>query len=232
MTDSQSPEEVREACHASMGAELGELYYLLSNELTWLYWRWHEYVTLYAGSERRLELLNSSAPFFFYVVQRVLWDETLLGISRLAGPATTGRKRNLAVQQVLPFATDSALRDRIEDLLADVSEKSAFAIDLRNRHIAHRDLDVALGQAPSPLPSATQETVDSALDALAAVMNAIQSHFQPGTTTGYRFSSSPLGAETLIHVLRDGLKREEARRKKLEEGVYDPDDWNDRDPPL
>jgi hypothetical protein len=215
-----------------MGTELGELYYLLSNEVTWLYWRWHEYVTLYTESDRRLEILNSSAPFFFYVVQRVLWDETLLGISRLAGPEATGRKRNLSVHRILPFMAGTAVAEKVEALLKEVTEKSASAIDLRNRHIAHRDLDVVLGKAATPLPQVTKETVDAALAALAALLNAVQSHFQVGTTTAYQFASSPHGAETLLYVLRDGLKREQARTKKLEDGIYDPDDWNDRDPPL
>jgi hypothetical protein len=38
-------------------------------------------------------------------------------------------------------------------------------------------------------------------------------------------------AESLLYVLRDGLKREELRRKRLEAGEYRPEDWN-REPPL
>lgn len=226
MADAQSADYARQECVARMGADLGELYSLLSGELVWLNWRWHEFVYLYGGPAQRLDLLNASAPFFFYVVQRVLWDETLLGISRLAGPATTGTKRNLSVHRIPELIQDTNFRAEVGALLEDVSKTSAFAIDLRNRRIAHRDLDVALGTSATPLPAATTEKISGALQSLADVLNAIQKRYL-GSTTAYSFTSSAEGAESLVYVLRDGLRRQELREEKLESGEYDPDDWDD-----
>lgn len=230
MSRHKSADEVCQECVAAMGKDLGEIFSLLSNELTWLYWKWHEFVVLYAGSERRLEVLNSSAPFFFYVVQWTLWDETLLGISRLAGPATTGSKRNLSVRRLVPLTSDAELSEQLTALVESLTDACEFAIDLRNRRIAHHDLDAALGKSAKPLATATRERIDAALAVLATVLNAVQLHYQ-GSTTAYAFVGSPHGAENLLHVLRDGLKREEVRQRKLEEGVYDPDDWDDHEPP-
>ncbi len=38
-----SPEEVRAASLKAMGNSLGELYDILSNQVTWVYLKWQEY---------------------------------------------------------------------------------------------------------------------------------------------------------------------------------------------
>ena len=231
MSRYRSPEEVRGDQLTAMGSELGELFNVLSNELIWLYWNWHEYVVLFGGSQARLDILNSSAPFFFHVVQRTLWDETLLGISLLAGSAETGSKKNLSVQRLVPLVPDGPLRERLKPILESLVDVSEFAIDIRNRRIAHRDLDVVLGEPAKPLASATQEKVDAALRALAEVLNAVELHFQ-NASTAYDFSAAPDGAKSLLYVLRDGLRRREIRRNRIEAGLCCPEDWGDDEPPL
>lgn len=209
-----------------MGPELGPLYKELSNELVWLCWRWNQYVILYGGSQSRIDLLNSSAPFFFYVIQGTLWHETLLGIARLAGPVKTGGKANLSIHRIAPLLNDPQVKEEVAELLTAVTAHCEFAIQWRNRHIAHRDLDLALGREAKPLPGATQAAVDKAIDSLADVLNRVQRHHE-NSTTAYRFGAVAEDAESLLYVIRDGLRREEFRRERLQGGEYDPKDWND-----
>lgn len=226
MSGTRTGEQVLAEHVSVMGDELGQLFNALSTELTWLHWRWGQYVKLYAGKPERLEVLNAAAPTFFWIVQQVLWFETLLGITRVAGPEHTGKKRNLSVRRLPALIGDLALRERAERLVQVVSTECEFAMDWRNRHIAHRDLDVVLGQHPMPLSPASHEAVDAALDAIGALLNAIEEHYLR-STTGYRFSVLTRDADELVYVLRDGLRRERTRQAKLERGEYDPQDWDD-----
>jgi len=209
-----------------MGRDLGELYSVLSDELIRLYWHWHEYVQLFATKSTRVSLLNESASFFFWVVQQTFWQETLLGIARLTSVPGSRGKSNLTVQRIAPFIMDVQLRADVESLVSAAVEAAAFAKGWRDRHIAHRDLDLSLGRMATPLPKATKEKVDIALESIAVVLNRLDLHFLDATMA-YDFVNPIGGCESLLFVLRDGLRREELRGKQLEAGNYDPEEWDD-----
>lgn len=212
-----------------MGEELGVLFHRLAGELTWLCWRWNEFEQLFGEKKSRIDILNRSAPFFFYIVQQVLWDEALLGISRLAGPASSMGHANLAVRRVAPLIPEEGLREEVEALIRTMDDACRFASPWRNKRIAHRDLDLALGSNAEPLPAVEKRQVDEAIEAITAVLNHVQAAYQDATTA-YRVVGPVDGAEALLLVLRDGLRREELRREKLERGEYDPADWDDELP--
>lgn len=93
MSEIQSAEQARMRYVEALGCDLGELVYLLSNELCLLFWRWKQYVSLYATKPSRLDIINQSAPFFFWIVQETLWDYILLSIARLADTPETGKNK-------------------------------------------------------------------------------------------------------------------------------------------
>ena len=61
----QSLEEVEKQHLEAFVPALWPLYHTLQNELTWLHAKWFEYRKLYAHTERRVDLLNETAPHFF-----------------------------------------------------------------------------------------------------------------------------------------------------------------------
>lgn len=213
-----------------MGQELGEVFTELSNQLAWQFWRWSQFEKLFGSEEARVTVLNSTAPMFFGIAQDLLWMDTLLGVSRLAGPAATGRgkgeKQNLSICRIPVLLTDATLRADVSKLIADVVRDSGFAMDWRNRHIAHRDLDLSLGRPASALPPASRLAVNTALDGIADVLNRLSLHYFD-STTGYRSSPLNADAEDLLFYLRAGLKRETLRQELLEKGKYRPEDWTD-----
>jgi hypothetical protein len=87
--------------------------------------------------------------------------------------------------------------------------KSEFAREWRDRHIAHRDLHLALGESPKPLPAVSRKRIKDAIEAITAVLNAIDGHYCKANT-GYEFSAVLGNAETLLRAL------EEVRRARLE----------------
>ena len=50
---------------ATMGHDLGTLYWALYQEVAELHLRWHEYCKLYHHTPERVDFLNKAAPGFF-----------------------------------------------------------------------------------------------------------------------------------------------------------------------
>lgn len=216
-------EEVRQQYIEAMGAELGELFYALSTELTWIHWRWNQYRILFGEKPARIDTLNEAAPFFFRLVQDVFFEDTLLGIARLAGPAKSLGKPNLSIERLPPLLSSSALRAEVPHLVEVAQSDSAFAIDWRNRHLAHRDLNLALQTSVKPLAPASREQIEKALSSLRNVLNHVEQALRQATTS---YAHSPVvgDAEALLYVIRDGLRRQRDRSARWEKGELHEDD--------
>jgi hypothetical protein len=89
-------------------------------------------------------------------------------------PPNSGRNKENVTLLRLPELVNSAIRIKIEILLKVAQEKCAFSLDWRKRRIAHRDLSLALKESAKPLETASRLCVDGALQAIAAVLNAVQ----------------------------------------------------------
>ncbi|HWA22811.1 MAG TPA: hypothetical protein VG735_10490 [Caulobacterales bacterium] len=221
MTD-QSSEEQKKATIAAMGEELGTLYSALWQELAIGYTYWLEYVDLFGTKSSRIDMLNQAAPMFFRMIQDELWDMTLLKLARMTDPALSMGRRdrpNLSIQALaLPdLITDAGLKSAVAKLVDNALKATDFARDRRNRLIAHRDLRIALNTATTPLKDASRAQVKDALASLAAVLNALASHFLRSET---RFDMTPRrnGAVTLLYLLDDGLRSREESQRRLESG--------------
>ena len=89
MGDIKTSEELKEERIRVLGKEFGTFYDSMYNDYLWLYSEWKEYKELYGTKRSRIELLNKAAPYFFFVVQRVLFENILLGICKLTDPPTS-----------------------------------------------------------------------------------------------------------------------------------------------
>src|SRR4051794_29103480 len=88
--------EVKADNIAKMGHRLGAQYSALWQEVANIHLNWGEFVELYGTKPTRLELINRAAG----VVQRSLWEGTLLHLARLTDPSKSpGKDRfNLTIQ--------------------------------------------------------------------------------------------------------------------------------------
>ena len=211
-------EEQRADCVRAMGPELGGVFHELGRELSWLHIKWQQQVALFGTSEEHIDIANEAAASFFYIVQNSLWEDTLLHIARLTEKTETmGNKKwkNLTLLQ-LPILVRDELQESITLLAQKVSLSTEFARDWRNRHIAHRDFDLAMNRSAKPLEGASGSKVRDALDAMAALMNEVDRAYRDSET---RFEPIPPreGAEALLEVLREGLGAIERRLKKERE---------------
>lgn len=183
-----------------MGSDLGQIHHELSQQLRWLHTKWQEYRALYGHSAERVQQLNGAAPLFFGILQRIMFDDVLLHLARLTDRATMGGRQNLSFVR-LPPLVDSKIQRKVERGVDRVLKAAEFARDRRNRTIAHCDLPTLRNVHPKRLAHASRRRVDRVLDAMAAVMNEIEGHYEKSEVL-YRSPSEPGGSQALLWRLQ------------------------------
>lgn len=196
----------------TMGASLNDLYEILSNQVSFVHFKWEEYRTLFGTNYERLDFLNVAAPSFFAVLQQLLWDDMLLHICRLTDPPKSVGKANLTVACLPPLISNAQLSERVTTLFKDAKEKARFAREWRNRRLAHREFPVADNVDSCSLNPGSQRDIEEALTALRTVMNCIQAHYMKPTPF-YEEEFEPIGGvHDLLECLEKGV---EGKRRHL-----------------
>ncbi len=175
---------------------------------------------LFGTKPDQVHLLNKAAPSFYHMVQGALWENLLLHLCRLTDPRQSVGKDNLTVQR-LPDLVADAIRPTVEDLVQCRIVKSDFARDWRKRHIAHKDLALAIGKSVPPLAPATWKGFQTALESLVSLLNIVERHSK-NASTAYDLIPSNGNAEALLYVLRNGLDSETERRYRFKKGKILP----------
>ena len=209
---------------AKMGNEIGTVYSALWQEVAWINKKWAQYVELFSTSPERIALLNRAAPSMIRTVQDTLWEDVLLHLARLTDPPKSMGKANLSVRHLAALLVGSPINTKAESLAAAALDACEFARDWRNRRLAHRDLDLALGQSVQPFAPASRAAVKASLTALEELLNAVSLHYLDSTTI---FDLGPGGADavSLLYLLRDGLQFRADRLARMKRGEHRPDDF-------
>jgi hypothetical protein len=166
-----------------------------------LHIKWHIFSQLYTDQET-VNLLDESAPTFFGVCYLVLLNDVILEISRLTDPSKTGKHENLTIERMVE-ATNSLVCDHqaeLDELLSLIRCKCKFARTIRNRRLAHTDLEAC--KHPEILPAIEIGEVEEALLALRNIMNQVASYFDWSEEL-YELSSFGDDANTLIGCLEE-----------------------------
>lgn len=104
------------------------------------------------------------------------------------------------------------LKKTIHDKVQFSLERCAFSRDIRNRRLAHCDLDVRISKRAIPLHTLTCGQIQDALDSLANVVDCV-SDFYTQSTTAFNHAPYGRGADALLHFLNAGITATEAMRK-------------------
>jgi hypothetical protein len=212
---------------AHMGERLGKRYDELGKDLAWLNVKWAQYTELFGSKSERVALLNETAPLFFRIVQDTLLEDVLLHIARLTEHSRTkGRNEKLTIH-TLPAFVDPRIRNRVSYAVKIAQQKATTCLDWRHRHIAHRNVALALKEA-KPLGPITLQYVRDALAAIAEVLNEVHKHYVE-SGIGFVTPDRAGGAVELLYVIKDGLKTAEDREKRLHSGDARPEDWARRE---
>ena len=216
-----------DAAKASMGPDLGMLYWALYNEVASLHFKWQEYQTLYHHSAERIELLNQAAPAFFAVFQEVGRDDLILQIARLTDPAQSpgkGDRKNLTVQALPGMIAVSTIRDAVALRVRAAVNSAAACQSWRNQRLAHRDLPLALSAFDSfrkvvPLDDINREIISDAIEAVQQVLAEMSQQYL-GSQLLQSFGGV-CGVDLLLSTLADGVKVQAARQASWARGEID-----------
>jgi hypothetical protein len=138
------------------------------------------------------------------------------------------KKANLSILRFPEAIDDGPTKLAVETLIYEALAASKFCRDWRNRHIAHRDLLLALDGAAKPLKDASRAKVKEAIKAIDEVLNAISHHYLDSTTS-FGPGGASGSARSLLYVLDDGIKADHARRERMKNGTSTPEDFDNPD---
>ncbi|MFA5865255.1 MAG: hypothetical protein WC975_11285 [Phycisphaerae bacterium] len=220
----KAAEQVREEHIRAMGPKLGSVYNALTNDVTWLHFKWSQYRQLFAQSEKRIDLLNEAAGFFFRIVQDIFFEDVLLHLTRLTAPVKSYGKSNLTLHCLVQLVPDPELAAEVKTLVDAANGACKSALDWRNRRLAHHDLDLALATAKDPLPGISRADVEAALVAIRTALNRLEGHYW-NSEVGYQYSrGEPGNADALVFYLQKGVSAEQAKSERFQEGRPLPED--------
>jgi hypothetical protein len=201
-----SPEETKANYVRLMGTQAGEAFAELMQDAARLHLKWNEFKALYVGSARRIEAMNKSAPGFFFLTQNSWWNDIILHIFRM----TDDDRRVLSIPKL---SVPPELADGFKDKLATLKTSTRFAHTLRNEYIAHRNREVAL--QVRPIPASSVQQIETAIVAIDDALHFIDHHFTNRAPTMYTHLDILGGSESVIWIVRRGLK---ARDEDLAQG--------------
>jgi len=204
----------------SLPNEVQPLYETLNSELIWIHAKWQLYRQVFAGSPEDIDLLNRTAPFFFRVVQRTLFEDVLISICRLADPSATVGKQNFSLAQLLDrieHVAPATLLGKLTTLLGQIDTGSSTFREWRNRRIAHSDLSTALKVSEEVLPGISRQDIELVLSPMRDFMNEVSAHYS-ASEMAYDHFISVSGGDVLLRLLykADAEQRDERERKERE----------------
>lgn len=205
-----APNNSRAEYVSLMGPQLGPLCHELREDLDWLKNKWIEFQELFSKGEERIELLNRVAPNFFGFLHKMMFEDAMLHLCRLTDPPETRVhlasrvvvRKNLTVMALHKEISDPAFRDVVKTNAQMSRTKCEFARQVRNRLIAHSDME-SIGRAGGG-PQILTSHVEEALESLRALVWRVEEHY------GYPPSlllKDPFGANSLIFHLERAIRK-------------------------
>lgn len=198
--------QIRRAKRNAMPAPLGDLHFLLAQEVTWLHVKWDDFCQLFANSRDTFDILNAAAPTFFGDLQRTLWEDVLLHVCRLTDRPRINGHDTLTLKRLPPSIPHAPLQRRVQRLLLRLESKSRFARDRRDQRLAHIELPIP---KPPRFRRAGVKHVDEVLKIMRDTLSCIERHYMKRADTAYEHTIEALGGVTaLVHFLEKGVERE------------------------
>lgn len=172
----------------------------LRKDLIWAKHYVNQYKKLFLNGQKRLDLLNDTAPRFFQDIQRMFWDEMIVSVSRLMDPHNQGKHKNLSLQILTKLAKENNWNfgSDISDLIDKARKKSEPVIAQRMKRVAHRDLPTAMREVV--LDKVGINEIEEALSLAGQALNTVYEKLTDSTWSWDLVSGHD--ADTLIHYLQ------------------------------
>lgn len=214
--------ELKKESAQILGEDLGKLFVYLRNELVILESNWSEFEELFGTNQKRVDLLNEAARHFFGNIQNLLFEATLLHISRITDPPETKAKgkshKNLSIKGLTDLLPEGELKEKVTEQIDSALKASDFARTWRMKRIAHADFIHETDNAVN-LPFASRDLVKKSILEIRMVLDLISEQYFGGPTGPV--AQIHEGAVSLLYYLRDGQKFRKQAQERVDNGVWD-----------
>jgi hypothetical protein len=164
----ETAEQVLANYTAKLGDELGPVLHHCRQQFWSITSLWDQFETLF-GTKERVELMNASGRLFAYHVFWQFLNGVNLGITRLLDPPKSGKFENLTLLRLFELCPET-LRETLAANVEVIQAKAERMRDLRNRAIAHTDLEHGLRRV-EPLEYNSRTQVNEILRDILALLN-------------------------------------------------------------
>ena len=198
----------------SISPELNDIFLAVNREVTWLHTVWDLYIQLYGTSDEHMNIMNSSAPLFFSIVQNILFEELAITVNRLIEKHNTFGKDNACLEQIIEKIdsnTHPSLIDILRVKLKDIRSKSSTFRMWRNKRIAHSDLVTILEKNSEILPGITRREVQELISKISEFMNEFSIPLLGGAQGYMPFLTGYGDGNELIRLLKIALEKQRYR---------------------
>jgi hypothetical protein len=154
------------------------------------------------------------------MLQRMLSEDVTLGIARITDAPKSRGKANLTIQMLPDMIVDDTLKREVQEKIKDAVDSAEFARDLRNRHLAHRDLLLALDDSNAePLKDATIDKIEVAFQKITKVLETVSN-----SSIRLKNTARSHGARSLLQILEYGVKGRNEFLEGLKNKAHNMDD--------
>lgn len=182
-----------------------KLFATLDFEVTWLHTVWELYNQLYGTIDENYEIMNSSAPIFFFITQNVLFDEFVLILSRLTDKANTFGFKNASFEQLVNLIDEYKYPDLVKSLRSKLNAITttykSYHI-MRDKIVAHNDLLLSLGKGVNKLPKITILEAEAAIKDITDFMNEFSENVLDTTVVYEPFLTGFGDGNALLQALK------------------------------
>jgi AbiU2 len=156
----------------------GDLFQALRQETGELWVRWKIYRGNYSEAPATLDIWNLTGTGVFTVLQTILFEDMVVRLCRLTEPDNAYdnlsiRKLTAALREADPVFVEESLEKPLAALLA----KCEVLREVRNRRLAHVDLERALRIERCAVSALNRDDVEGPMRMLAAYLNLIEGRY-------------------------------------------------------
>jgi hypothetical protein len=184
-----------------MPASVAEIHEGLTPIVFTAHCRWKLTVQLF-GSIDRVKLLYDLADHLFDQVKQTLISDVVLKLCQLTDGPRTGSHENLSLYRLRDVVDVDepglAAKLNLDTMLHEMCQFCLNIREMRNRLIAHRDW----GRRAMPSPVTNKDEIEQALNLTSQIMNAVQLHFDNGTSIYEPYPGSADGDRLISHLQR------------------------------
>jgi len=172
----------------------------LKDDLVWAKHYVSQYKKLFLSSQKRLDLLNETAPGFFRDIQNMFWDEMTVSVARLFDPHIQRANKNLSLKILLKLAKENqwSFESKLVELIDKAQKKAERVIARRMKLIAHRDLPTAMGDVK--LDNVGIDEIEEAIALAGQALNVVYLNLTDATWSWDLVTGHDAGE--LVHYLK------------------------------